>query len=84
MTNIRCGTYAGYQLHGRDGTPRCQECRDAYNAYHRELRRRNPDTYTRDKAAQRVQQRAMRRLAKENPRRLVELIIEEQAKEGGP
>lgn len=34
-----CGTRAGYLKHGRDGTERCQPCRDAQAAYSRAYRR---------------------------------------------
>lgn len=36
------GTYARAQRHRKAGEKPCEPCREAYNAYMREFRRRNP------------------------------------------
>jgi len=36
----KCGTYAGYNQHNKDGTPVCDECRAAATAYMADWRRR--------------------------------------------
>jgi len=33
----RCGTYANYRQHTRYQVPMCDACRQAYNAYERDL-----------------------------------------------
>ena len=57
----RCGTYAGAQAHRKAGTPMCQPCRDAYNAYMRE-HRSTPDGKRRTREMNKAQSRAVWRL----------------------
>lgn len=59
MTSIACGTYAGYQLHGRAAETPCRDCKDAAAAYIRHLRARHAglDSDTRAEVLHRILQR---------------------------
>jgi hypothetical protein len=40
----KCGTYAGWNQHKREGTPVCDECRSAAAGYARKRRHRNGES----------------------------------------
>ena len=42
LTN-RCGTHAGWQAHQNEKTRPCQPCKDARNAYKRDLHAKDPE-----------------------------------------
>lgn len=46
-TKAECGTASGYQTHRRLDVPFCDECREAWAAYCRRWRKRNPGYYSR-------------------------------------
>lgn len=78
----RCGSEAGYRLHGRRDTAVCEGCRLAHNAYMRSYRRGGAAPYREQLARNRCRDRALARLADRHRAELHELTAEERAKEG--
>jgi hypothetical protein len=78
-TGGRCGTYAGYQTHGREGTTPCTPCRRANRAYIQEYRKRPgiADKQARESAAR---SRALWRLADLHPAQFQILVDEEMGR----
>lgn len=54
----RHGTYAGGQQHRKAGEKPCEPCRLAFNAYHRQHRKDNPEALRRSQEASRASSRA--------------------------
>ncbi len=79
MSGERCGTYAGAQVHRRQGEPNCDDCRRAHAAYIAKWRKQRPDLHAENVATQNARERALRRLAQMHPRDLRRLYLEEMA-----
>ena len=62
MTEMRHGTYGGYQAEKRAGLEACDACREAYNSYMAEYRRTNPASREKNLAYTRARNRAIREL----------------------
>lgn len=92
-----CGTYAGYQTHKRRNEEACADCKRANSEYSQQYRGSKPRAehfrlYPTDEELRLSQQRrlarssarnrALRRLGREYPDRLAELVAEEAAKDG--
>lgn len=75
----KCGTYAGYQIHGRRGEPRCEACKKANREYMAANRRAYPRRQQHEAAKQQARDRALRRLARLHPAQLRALYDEELA-----
>lgn len=61
------GTVAGWHRHRKAKEQPCDKCREAYNAYHRELRAKDPKHKVRTRHYQRAKQAAWRELARRHP-----------------
>lgn len=72
-----CGTYGGYQRHNRHGEDACDPCKAANLAYTYEYLADHPEQYTAMKSRVKARNRALRRLGREYPARLSELLAEE-------
>lgn len=73
------GTYTGYQQHIKRGEKPCQPCRDANAATKREWRQANPEKHATEIACNVARNRALERLAAENPDRFRVLVDEERS-----
>lgn len=74
-----CGSYGGYQRHGRLNEEPCQPCREANAKYIREYRRQS-GPLARHRADQTARRRAHQALAKRYPGEYQELFCSELAK----
>lgn len=77
-----CGTYAGYQRHGRKGTQACKPCKKA-NADYQRNRYQDPDVRRKRLDENTARRRAYQRLAREYPARFTEFYQEELRTLGG-
>lgn len=75
----QCGTYSGYQRHGREGTERCDACKQANREYMRDYRQGSPRRHE-EAARNNARSRALWQLANEYPERFRELCSAELAK----
>lgn len=74
-----CGTYAGYQAHGRRKEQSCAVCQAAAAEYMREYRATKPDAYKRERFRAAARERALWKLAKLHPVQFRQLYIAEMA-----
>lgn len=72
-----CGTYAGYQAHGRRGEYACEPCKKALAEYTAKWRKANPEAARRGQSRQYARERALRELARRHPDELAELLRDE-------
>ena len=78
VTTFRnCGTYGGYQAHRRVHEPACEPCLAA-NAAESARYRTNPAARDRVRWLNKTRGRALERLAREHPRRFLELLAAER------
>lgn len=70
MMGEKCGTYAGYQEHGKRGQERCASCRQANAEYMAKRRREDPHGYWAEASKQMARNRALRQLARLFPSEL--------------
>lgn len=73
------GTKAGHEAHKRAGEQSCDMCRHAESIYIREWRNRNRDRQQSIEARQHARERAMRKLARQYPRKFKKLLDAELA-----
>ena len=74
LSDERCGTYAGWNFHRRQGTPICDGCRKAHTDYLREYRRGNPERRARDGVYNRARGKALTQLAARHPADYLRLL----------
>ena len=75
-----CGTYGGYQKHGRLGETACGPCRQANAAYRQEFRQRRADIYAEDRRRAKAHTRAAWRLVDKYRDEWRRFVIEELEK----
>lgn len=78
--SAECGTYAGYQQHGKRGEERCPACRKANAEYRTRWRKERPRTQAAFASQQMARDRALRQLARLFPAELRVLYEAELAK----
>ena len=78
-----CGTYGGYQQHSRNGSPVCDECRIARNAYMKAFRATNPSVVSKGAELAKMRLRALNRLASRHAEEFAEMYAAERVKVAG-
>jgi len=73
-----CGTYGGYKAHRRIGEPACEACRTANAAVSARYRAVNPAARDKSRWLNATRGRALEQLAREYPRRFLELLDNER------
>lgn len=77
----RHGTRPGYSQHISDGEKACEPCRRANATYHQRYRANHPEYVEKNQRRAKAYERAMQRLARENPGRFKTLYREERERE---